>query len=105
MLTNTDGYSVLANTTDSKLDLHALITWDSLGAPIDYTFQDATVAKYGAQAAAKVAAGKENNMAITLKIVGLDRIPEGEPLELTPQIISETKISVMGEMKAWPANS
>ena len=106
VLTNTDGYAVLANTTDAKLSLHALVTWDSLGTDIDYVFQTATVKSYAEQVAAQVASGATITKAITLTVTGLDKLPEGETLKLTPQLESETEMTTTGATAEWAtANS
>lgn len=100
-LTNTDGYSVLGNTTDSRLTLMANITWDDETVVLPYTFKSSTVATFGKGAAEKVAQNQDVTTAIVLSITGLEAIEDGSSVYMQPILISDTNFSTIGEKAAY----
>ena len=100
-LTNTDGYTVLAATTDSKLTLSAVVSWGEEKVQLPYTFKAATLAAFGQAAADKIAAGEAVDIAIILTVTGLDVLAEGDGLYLQPTVTSDTAVSSTATKEAF----
>jgi hypothetical protein len=101
---NAEAYTLIAN-SDTKLELHALITWTGLAAPMDYIFSDATLKSYASLVAADLANSGSTKKAITLTFTGVEVLGEDGQINVTPVLESETSISGAAATINWKANS
>ena len=99
VLTNADGYAVIANTDDAKLKLTASITWTGSTAPIQYTFKGETVKEFAQAIQSKPAS------AILLTVAGINNLAADTEVTMVAQIQSETgMVTPIGpdQTKVWP---
>ena len=99
-LENPDGYSVIANTSESDLDehlqLHAHIGWTGLGDEVDYVFTSNTIIGYAGAAANDFATIGSTKKAVTLTIRGLNVLSTaGSRIYMNAAITTSTNMNTM----------
>ena len=100
-LVNGIGYIILANSTDSRITLSAIVTWGEEKLPLAHTFRASTLVNYAQQVNEKLAAGETVTTAIVLTVSGLDVLEEGEDLFMQPTITSDTAVSTTASKEAY----
>lgn len=100
-LVNVSGYTILANSTDSRITLSAIVTWGEEKLPLTHTFRASTLVNYAQQVNEKLAAGETVTTAIVLTVSGLDVLEEGEDLFMQPTITSNTTVSATASKEAY----
>ena len=102
---NSDAYTVITNTEDTKFELHAYISWTGIAAPMDYTFSAATIKTYATGVASDLASNGTSKKTIVLTVSGTDVLGEDGEVTLTPVLESETYLSGSAVAMNWKANS
>ena len=100
-LSNTDGYDVLAATSDEALDTFAYLSWGSLPAPLVYQFRDSTLRNYATQAKADITTSGSTNKAIVLTVSGTDVLESSTVLSVENSIVSTAGVTANGDANQW----
>ena len=101
VLSNTDGYSVLANTTDVAIDTMAYLKWTGFVGEFVYTFSDSTLRNYAALAAADIAASGTTGKAITLTITGITRLGDDATISMRPAMDTAPGVAANTNAATW----
>ena len=101
VLSNTDGYSVLANTTDVAIDTFAYLKWNNSAGEFTYEFSDNTLRNFAAQAAADIAAKGSTSKAITLTLTGVTGLGENATISLRPALNTAPGVVANTEVATW----